>query len=104
MAEESDWPIEACIVCKRFKVSAQKTMAIQRLSHPDGKTMTKVLSWELFDGLLYVIAQYDDGSVIHFYDGAVVQAARVSYGEGTRKVSDDRSLIAGLENEFWYGR
>src|SRR5229473_1502571 len=26
-------------------------------------------------------------------DGAVVQAARVSYGRGTRKVSEDRSLI-----------
>jgi flavin-dependent thymidylate synthase len=29
-------------------------------------------------------------------DGAVVQAARVSYGEGTRKVSDDRQLIRYL--------
>lgn len=29
-------------------------------------------------------------------DAAVVQAARVSYGEGTRKVSDDRTLIRYL--------
>ncbi len=29
-------------------------------------------------------------------DGAVVQAARVSYGRGTRKVSDDRNLIRYL--------
>jgi thymidylate synthase (FAD) len=29
-------------------------------------------------------------------DGAVVQAARVSYGEGTRQVSDDRQLIRYL--------
>jgi len=29
-------------------------------------------------------------------DGSVVQAARVSYGEGTRKVSDDRQLIRYL--------
>ena len=29
-------------------------------------------------------------------DGAVVQAARVSYGAGTRKVSDDRTLIRYL--------
>jgi thymidylate synthase (FAD) len=29
-------------------------------------------------------------------DGSVVQAARVSYGEGTRKVSDDRTLIRYL--------
>ena len=29
-------------------------------------------------------------------DGAIVQAARVSYGQGTRKVSDDRNLIRYL--------
>ncbi|QGJ70765.1 Flavin-dependent thymidylate synthase [Planctomycetales bacterium 10988] len=29
-------------------------------------------------------------------DGAIVQAARVSYGEGTKKVSDDRTLIRYL--------
>src|SRR5947209_4806274 len=29
-------------------------------------------------------------------DGAVVQAARVSYGRGTRKVSEDKALIAYL--------
>jgi thymidylate synthase (FAD) len=29
-------------------------------------------------------------------DGAIVQAARVSYGKGTRKVSDDRNLIRYL--------
>src|SRR5215468_3063786 len=29
-------------------------------------------------------------------DGAVVQAARVSYGKGTKKVSDDRNLIRYL--------
>src|ERR1700735_4045591 len=29
-------------------------------------------------------------------DGAIVQAARVSYGRGTRRVSEDRGLIAYL--------
>ena len=29
-------------------------------------------------------------------DAAIVQAARVSYGEGTKKVSDDRTLIRYL--------
>src|SRR6267378_6343339 len=29
-------------------------------------------------------------------DGSVVQAARVSYGEGTKRVSDDRTLIRYL--------
>src|SRR5215467_1536411 len=42
----------------------------------------------------------DDGFVclvdVMGNDQAVVQAARVSYGEGTRKVSDDRGLIRYL--------
>ena len=29
-------------------------------------------------------------------DGAIVQAARVSYGRGTRRVSEDKGLIAYL--------
>src|SRR6202142_3015432 len=33
-------------------------------------------------------------------DGAVVQAARVSYGRGTRQVSDDRGLIRYLMRHF----
>lgn len=44
----------------------------QRLQHPDGQAMTAVLSTELFDGLLYVIARYANGDIIHFYDGVVV--------------------------------
>ena len=46
------------------------------------------------------IAVLDDGFVclvdVMGDDQAVVQAARVSYGEGTRKVSDDRGLIRYL--------
>lgn len=46
----------------------------QRLQHPDGTSaMSDVLSVELFDGLLYVITQYANGDIIHFYDGAVVE-------------------------------
>ena len=48
------------------------------------------LRWKKFPVL-------DDGFVtlvdVMGTDASVVQAARVSYGEGTRKVSDDRQLI-----------
>ena len=51
------------------------------------------LRWEKFPVL-------DDGFVtlvdVMGNDASVVQAARVSYGEGTRKVSDDRQLIRYL--------
>ena len=44
----------------------------QRLQHPDGLGMTKILDWDLYDGKVYAIAQYSDGTVHHFYDGAYV--------------------------------
>ena len=51
------------------------------------------LRWQKFPVL-------DDGFVclvdVMGNDGSVVQAARVSYGEGTKKVSDDRTLIRYL--------
>ncbi len=51
------------------------------------------LRWEKFQVL-------DDGFVclvdVMGNDSSVVQAARVSYGEGTKKVSDDRTLIRYL--------
>lgn len=56
---------------------------------------------ELVDQLRWKkINVLDDGFVclvdVMGDDGSVVQAARVSYGEGTRRVSDDRTLIRYL--------
>ena len=51
------------------------------------------LRWDKFpvldDGFVCLVDVMGD-------DGAVVQAARVSYGEGTKKLSDDRGLIRYL--------
>ncbi|HXY32785.1 MAG TPA: FAD-dependent thymidylate synthase [Planctomycetaceae bacterium] len=51
------------------------------------------LRWKKFpvldDGFVCLVDVMGD-------DGSVVQAARVSYGEGTRRVSDDRTLIRYL--------
>ena len=51
------------------------------------------LRWKKFrvldDGFVTLVDVMGD-------DAAVVQAARVSYGEGTRQVSDDRQLIRYL--------
>ena len=51
------------------------------------------LRWKKFpvldDGFVCLVDVMGD-------DGSVVQAARVSYGEGTKKVSDDRTLIRYL--------
>ena len=55
----------------------------QRLEHPFNATMTDVLDYDSFDGKLYVVAEFDDGSVHHFYDGTFVtdwHAGRVVAG------------------------
>ena len=56
-------------------------------------TLLETLRWKKFpvldDGFVALVDCMGD-------DGSVVQAARVSYGEGTRKVSDDRQLIRYL--------
>ena len=60
---------------------------------PDSNDVRRELRWKKFPVL-------DDGFVclvdVMGGDDSVVQAARVSYGEGTRKVSDDRTLIRYL--------
>ena len=46
----------------------------QRLQHPTapGAVMTRLYSWDLYDGKIYAIAGYDNGDVRHFYDTAAV--------------------------------
>lgn len=60
---------------------------------PTNAPIADELRWKKFpvldDGFVCLVDVMGD-------DQAVVQAARVSYGEGTRKVSDDRGLIRYL--------
>src|SRR6478752_6035037 len=60
---------------------------------PTNAAIADALRWKKF-------AVLDDGFVtlvdVMGDDQSVVQAARVSYGEGTKKVSDDRTLIRYL--------
>jgi len=62
-------------------------------SPTDRASLVESLRWKKFpvldDGFVALVDCMGD-------DGSVVQAARVSYGEGTRKVSDDRQLIRYL--------
>src|SRR5690349_5144077 len=60
---------------------------------PTNSTQVEQLRWQklpvLDDGFVCLVDVMGD-------DQAIVQAARVSYGEGTRQVSDDRGLIRYL--------
>lgn len=49
------------------------SVVYQRLEHPDEAAMTDVLSWTTFDGKLYPVAEYEDGSIHHYFDGARVE-------------------------------
>lgn len=48
-------------------------VAYQQLEHPTGQLLAAVPSTDLFSGKVYAAAQYADGSVFHFYDGARVE-------------------------------
>ena len=47
-------------------------VSYQRLEHPGGVALQRVLSWDVFGKKLYVVAQFVDGSTFHFYDGVRV--------------------------------
>ena len=61
---------------------------------PTNVAQADALRWHKFpvldDGFVTLVDVMGD-------DQAVVQAARVSYGEGTRKVSDDRGIYCHRE-------
>jgi len=44
----------------------------QRLQAPSGSPLARVTSYDIFDGKLYVAAEFVDGTVAHFYDGVLV--------------------------------
>jgi thymidylate synthase (FAD) len=67
------------------------SMWTSRMSNPS--ELLETLRWKKFpvldDGFVALVDVMGD-------DRAIVQAARVSYGEGTRSVSDDRTLLRYL--------
>lgn len=44
----------------------------QRLNAATSATLERILSWDLYDSKLYVVAEFNDNSIHHFYDGAEV--------------------------------
>jgi len=70
--------------------------ALRALSQPTRRTTVPALEEILYEAI--PVLDHGFVRVIDYMgdDGAVVQAARVSYGRGTRKVSEDRGLIQYL--------
>ena len=53
-------------------VGIPQGVTYDRLNPASGAAMTAILSTDLFDGKIYAIAQFDDGNIVHFYDGVEV--------------------------------
>jgi hypothetical protein len=76
----------------------------QRLQH-GVNVMTKLLSWDLYNGQIYAIAQYNNGDVRNFYNGTLV----ADWGAGGTKPSGyatvvrthRRKVYAGLGSVVW---
>src|SRR5258705_1629306 len=84
---------------KAANVNADQQAEIEALraeSHTTRRPTVPALEEILYTAL--PVLDHGFVRVIDYFgdDGAVVQAARVSYGRGTKKVSDDRNLIRYL--------
>lgn len=53
-----------------FPTGSPSNLVYQQLAHPSGAAMAKVIQASAFAGLPYVIAQYDDGTIYHYYNGS----------------------------------
>jgi hypothetical protein len=61
----------------------------QQLAAPGGVAMTAVLDVKNFSGKIYAIAEYADGNIYHFYDGA-----RVAAWDGLADAAADAESVA----------
>lgn len=52
-----------------FPAAAPSNLVYQQLAAPSAQAMVKVLHATAFSGKPYVIAQYDDGGIYHFFNG-----------------------------------
>lgn len=81
----------------------------QRLQHPNGTTaLTRVLSWDLYAGLLYVVGEFADGSISHFYNGVRVTTlydGRASAGftvvSGHEAITGTDPVPASTLDQIW---
>jgi hypothetical protein len=64
----------------------------QQLAAPGGPAMVRVLSTDNFNGKIYAVAEYSDGSIFHFYDGIRV----TDWDEIANSVSSAQALATLL--------
>jgi hypothetical protein len=79
-----------------------------QLAHPTqpSMAMTRIASWDLFNGQLYVIPKYDNGDYRHFYNGANVAdwnaGANNPIGFGTLARTHKRKVYSPIGSLLWF--
>lgn len=71
----------------------------QRLQSPAAATMTGILDVKSFGGKIYAIAEYDDGSIYHFYDGSRVTDWDVVADAGADFTTVAKAMAEKLESD-----
>lgn len=52
-----------------FAADTPSNLSYQRLQHPSGLAMAELVDAKFFNGKVYAIARFQDGSLYHYYDG-----------------------------------
>lgn len=71
----------------------------QQLTSPNGGNMVKLWAAENFNGGIYAIAEYDDGSIHHFYRGVLVSDWETLSGNNSDENSVARALARRLQED-----
>ena len=81
----------------------------QQIAHPTSPALAlrKILSWDLFNGQLYVIAKFENGDIRHYFNGTTVadwnaQAGNTpTTGWGTIVRTFKRKLYSSIMSILW---
>jgi hypothetical protein len=85
-------------------------VAYQRLAHPTDATRTliRIISLDLYNGFVYAIAQYDNGDIRHFYNGAEVTSwddgGTKPVGYGTLVKTHRRKVYSPVRSILWFSQ
>jgi hypothetical protein len=79
-----------CVFGDAAPPTMPRGVAYQRLQHPDNITpLFRVLSTDLFAQKIYAVAEFTDGTIYHFYDGARVTDWQVGRARLSVEVTGD---------------
>lgn len=83
-------------------------VAYMRLQHPSDptRTLVKVLSWDLYNGLIYAIVLYDNNEIRHFYNGVEVtdwdDGGTKPVGYGSLVKTHQRKVYSPVQSILWF--